>query len=226
MSQDKIWYDNDIMKKRYKDSEDLIIQDYRHTGFAKALKVISLVVCAIYVAFLVYFLFFSAAGLFQWEFVVLLCFAAAPVLLMFFADVIPYLEYDRFRRGLSQEEYGIFMDEYAANRQISGTHDGIIVSDRIIFFMGRISVPDMRKIVWIYRTEISKIGKDNIVFLSDDKKFYITFVTGKDSDAVYNNYIKTIRQYSPDLMVGDTEENDRMYTEKYEHRKYKSEDKK
>ena len=99
------------MSDTNKAKKDIVISDYRHTGFARTLRILARIVCVVYVAILLYFLVFSVAGLFLWEYVLLLCFSAAPVLLMIWSDVMPYVEYDRFRKFLSKEEYQHFLDE-------------------------------------------------------------------------------------------------------------------
>ena len=93
------------------------------------------------------------------------------------------------------------------------------MDDRIVFFMGKISVPKMSDIVWLYTAGMGNLGRSNIIFISKLRKFYITTILSGDEEKITDRYIWQIRQHSPGLMVGDTEENDRLYTEKYEKNK-------
>jgi len=206
---------------KIKESQDAIISDYRKTPAAKGIKVLSLVASIVYIGVLVYFLFFNKTGMYAWEYALLLCFAGVPVFFSIFAFIMPYREYDKMKAQMTDDEHRAFLSEYEQSKKVSYTSDGIIVDDRIVFLMGMIGVPRMQDIVWTYLSPMHGTGRDNIIFLTNNRKFYIAVVLSGDTNKIFDKYLYHIKEHNPECMVGDTPENDRIYSEKYEKKKRK-----
>ena len=204
-----------------KEANDNIIKDYRSTPAAKGIKIVTMILTVVYIAILVYFLFFHKAGLFPWEYALILCFAGVPVFFSIFCFIMPYREYDKMKKNMTTQQHEDFLREYERSKAQMQTSDGIITQDRIVFLMGMIGVPELKSIVWTYLSPMPGTGRDNIIFLTDNRKFYISVVLSGDSNKVFERYLYYIKEHNPDCMVGDTKENDAMYAEKYEKKKRK-----
>lgn len=198
------------------EDKDTVLRDFKKTPGARGIRLLTLIAAVVYIALLCYFLFFKAGGLTQFEYVMLLCFSAVPVLFSLMAYVFPYMEYDRLKKSLTYEQQLAFVSEYEKSRDAYGIPGGVITDDRIVFFMGGIGVPLMRDIVWIYLSSMPGTGYESIAFLTRDKKFYLSVVPLKQSAAAFDRYALRIGEYSKELLVGDSEENEKIYTEKYE----------